>query len=768
MDRLSDPQENPLRNPPRGNPDRPNGNRQECRAAAAWRRVQAAISESSAESPTEPKYRRSQMEGFERRLQNLQDQFEGKVRPSAENLLTSLPFVDEIMDYRAPADLKIPEHATFDGTGDPREHLVSYQAKMQVLGVEEPLMCKAFLPTLKGLAQKWFLALPSRSIRCFNDLADRFLTHYAVNIKPQRNLTHLSGISQDEGEALKTYLARWQKEVQTIEGLDEQVAITFFMESLRAGKLFIDLHNDRPKTYVEAIQRASRQADTEEAVRQKRQREAAGSSAKRSRPESRSRTEHERPSRTKVRRGSERVGAPPPRLTVAQPVHEVKDTLPPPPPLKPGDQPEILPLGGVLSKYCRYHRSTTHTTEECFYLLKEIEAMIQKGAPPPPNQWRRHPRSDKIDSRSDRGKQPASEEEETNWKHKPVINMIVGGPEGGDSSGSRKAWARQLYVGTIYGRDDSLKKVCREPILFTDEDLPRSQHPHRDALVIAMDVHGTVVRRVLVDTGSSVNILYLEVFERLGLQRNKLKPVKTPLAGFTGDSIESEGSICLPVEIGTFPNLRSIDMEFVVVDLSCSHNMILGRPRLEDLGALISLEHLCLKFLTPNGIGVARCDQKAARDCYLQSCREIGKKDLRIHAITSREEQLKSLDRPEPAVELEEIEIDPSRPERRVKIGVGLAEKVKQEIIQELQKYQKVFAWGPEDMPGVDRSVICHRLAVNPNHKPVIQKKRYLSGDRREFVKKEVETLMVAQHIREVKYPDWLANVVLVPKPPAW
>nr|GLL29715.1 uncharacterized protein LOC109168463 [Ipomoea trifida] len=144
-----------------------------------------------------------------------------------------------------------------------------YQAKMQVLGVEEPLMCKAFLPTLKGLAQKWFLALPSRSIRCFN-----------------------------EGEALKTYLARWQKEVQTIEGLDEQVAITFFMESLRAGKLFIDLHNDRPKTYVEAIQRDSHQADTKEAVRQKRQQEAVGSSAKRSRPESRSRTEPERTNRT--------------------------------------------------------------------------------------------------------------------------------------------------------------------------------------------------------------------------------------------------------------------------------------------------------------------------------------------------------------------------------------------------------------------------------------------------------------------------------------
>lgn len=49
-----------------------------------------------------------------------------------------------------------------------------------------------------------------------------------------------------------------------------------------------------------------------------------------------------------------------------------------------------------------------------------------------------------------------------------------------------------------------------------------------------------------------------------------------------------------------------------------------------------------------------------------------------------------------------------------------------------------------------------------------MQKKSYLSTDRIEFVKNEVETLLVANHVREVKYPNWLANVVLVPKPPAW
>ncbi|VFQ89316.1 unnamed protein product [Cuscuta campestris] len=55
-----------------------------------------------------------------------------------------------------------------------------------------------------------------------------------------------------------------------------------------------------------------------------------------------------------------------------------------------------------------------------------------------------------------------------------------------------------------------------------------------------------------------------------------------------------------------------------------------------------------------------------------------------------------------------------------------------------------------EDMPGVDPKIICHRLAVDPTHKPVKQKKRFLSSERREFVTKQVTTLQSIGHIREV------------------
>ncbi|XP_019150214.1 PREDICTED: uncharacterized protein LOC109147030 [Ipomoea nil] len=85
-----------------------------------------------------------------------------------------------------------------------------------------------------------------------------------------------------------------------------------------------------------------------------------------------------------------------------------------------------------------------------------------------------------------------------------------------------------------------------------------------------------------------------------------------------------------------------------------------------------------------------------------------------------------------------------------------------------IRSYKDVFAWGPEDMSGLSQEVITDKLAVDPKAKPVQQRKRYLAANRREFVKKEVDTLLEIGHIREVLYPAWLMNVVLAPKPPTW
>ena len=67
-------------------------------------------------------------------------------------------------------------------------------------------------------------------------------------------------------------------------------------------------------------------------------------------------------------------------------------------------------------------------------------------------------------------------------------------------------------------------------------------------------------------------------------------------------------------------------------------------------------------------------------------------------------------------------------------------------------------------MPGIDPGVIIHQLNVSPSFKPIRQKKRVFTLERDNAIKDEVHKLMTAKFIREMYYPDWLANVVMVKK----
>ena len=67
-------------------------------------------------------------------------------------------------------------------------------------------------------------------------------------------------------------------------------------------------------------------------------------------------------------------------------------------------------------------------------------------------------------------------------------------------------------------------------------------------------------------------------------------------------------------------------------------------------------------------------------------------------------------------------------------------------------------------MPGIDLSVITHCLNVYPFSKPVLQKKKVFAPERDNAIKEEVQKLTTSKFIREVYYPDWLANVVMIKK----
>ena len=99
-----------------------------------------------------------------------------------------------------------------------------------------------------------------------------------------------------------------------------------------------------------------------------------------------------------------------------------------------------------------------------------------------------------------------------------------------------------------------------------------------------------------------------------------------------------------------------------------------------------------------------------------------------------------------------------------VRIGKDMESGLKEKVIDVVRRYHDVFAWGPEDMSGLDESIARHRLNVHPQAVPVKQKKRNFAVERQKVIEAEVEKLLEAKFIEEIEYPEWLANVVVVKK----
>ena len=86
-----------------------------------------------------------------------------------------------------------------------------------------------------------------------------------------------------------------------------------------------------------------------------------------------------------------------------------------------------------------------------------------------------------------------------------------------------------------------------------DEDVARIHHPHDDAIIITLLIADYTARRVLVDNGSSADILYYPAFQQINLGRDQLHLVHSPLVGFGGIKVQPVGTISLPVVVGAYP-----------------------------------------------------------------------------------------------------------------------------------------------------------------------------------------------------------------------
>ena len=105
-----------------------------------------------------------------------------------------------------------------------------------------------------------------------------------------------------------------------------------------------------------------------------------------------------------------------------------------------------------------------------------------------------------------------------------------------------------------------------------------------------------------------------------------------------------------------------------------------------------------------------------------------------------------------PMEELVQVIMDPHEPDRTVSIGSLLESDLRDDLARFLQQNQDIFAWDHQDMPGIDPRVMSHRLNVDPNFRPVKQKRRGMAPERQEAVLEEIGKLLKAESIREVHY----------------
>lgn len=128
-------------------------------------------------------------------------------------------------------------------------------------------------------------------------------------------------------------------------------------------------------------------------------------------------------------------------------------------------------------------------------------------------------------------------------------------------------------------------------------------------MVVTLVISNYKTHHVLIDNGSSADILYLPAFGQISIGRDKLKPVQWPLVRFIGDRLFSLGTIDLLVIAEEDEKQVTKVINFLVVDYPSAYNVILRRPALNQMKTTTSNYYLLMCFPTERGVGEVRGDR---------------------------------------------------------------------------------------------------------------------------------------------------------------
>ncbi|GKV49002.1 hypothetical protein SLEP1_g55776 [Rubroshorea leprosula] len=689
---------------------------------------------------------------LERQLQDVQKSIDELKSPRSHQQtldLDSAPLNLSITAEPYQEGFKIPHLETYDGSGDPDEHLHTYQAIMRIQNANDAMMCKVFPATLKSTVRRWYHKVPRHSIDSYSQLAKLFSNKFASQREIKRTATELMQVHQKEGESLRDYMQRFNKATLDIDNVPDTICLSALLHGLKRGRFLDDLLENPPKTWNEVNDRSASFILSEDFQSSKRRADDK---------QSKGQEQLLRRKDKKKQKVNEPWGKPaefpkyanyvPLTLPRSQILTQIQHWIRrPPPPLH--DSPRA-----DKSKHCDYHRVYGHNTEDCQHLKDELEFLARTGKLEgyrlgntqdmyQDNQYISEPgrayKGRQFNRRS-QGQRPATQSQKDKRgvgctaipPSSGTINMISGGMHsGGQSARVRKAYARQVMT---VNKNQPLKRPFEEAeweaaaITFSPANYKRANGepdvvmPHADPFVTMVHIGNHNVNKVFIDTGSSPDILYWSCFQKMQLNPSSLQKYEGPIYGFDNQPVPVEGVITLPIYVGLEPRFRMASVSFLVVKMESAFNAILGRATLCELKATMSIADIEHR---PEGV-----EQKA-----------------------------------EPVEPIETVPLDTNVPERTVKIGTKLTETERAELLEFLRINQDVFAWATDEMPGIPAELTVHKLSTDPTRRPVVQKRHLFGPEKQAAIDEKIQKLLQAGFIRRVEYSEWVSNPVLVKKP---
>ncbi|GJX77201.1 reverse transcriptase domain-containing protein [Tanacetum coccineum] len=534
-----------------------------------------------------------------------------------------------------PANIKL-----YDGTTDPEDHLSRFSSAANSGEWPMPVWCRMFQQTLDGSARGWFENLSGGSIDGWVELRQQFTTGFSTRRACFKDLTEITKIVRKVNETLVAFKERWIVETGFITGVPEVMKISSFMDAHKFPELAKRYSDKVPKTVDEMMTRLDDFVRSEEAFASTElpKGEASEASRKSTGPVSRRDDPfHKGGYRADRQRNEGRV------------TFNNRDGLVPyraqTPYQAPGDQGFHHP---------RFNLSSLTK------LLKGILASEPQLNLQPPRPMQLPPKKENQDKQLEM----ALESGNLNHLIKDVRQRGQGNAKGRDAGKDKvinmiRSWSDDRKRKSVV-RDESWMKA---PIVFPSMSMEDASD---EPLIIEAVMEGYLVRRVYVDQGASVEVMFEHCFENLSPAiRSRLRSTQINLVGFAGGVVKPLGKIELEVVFDDGGLFRTVMINLTVVQAPSPYNVIFGRTGLRSLRAVSSTIHSMVKFPTPRGIVTL-----VILSTIISECQRLEKKQMVEKEVNQNINQQKEV--PKRVDLTEQTLVNPAYPDQLVTIGGNL------------------------------------------------------------------------------------------------